>query len=153
MRPPVTIKTKRRASMVKLRKNGKHKVDAKSTINVPIGIQRIVRPQARYNWLMPNVGSITPQFIEMTLNGALAGNHVQQWSLFDLMLRTWPELRSCYSELITSVLRKTIVFEPFHEEDEQPTPDAIEKSKLVSTALRKMEPDSQNEIPADNFLG
>jgi len=130
---------------VKQRTNGKHKIKG-ATVNVPIGgIQRIVRPQARYNWLMPNVGSITPQFIEMTLNGALAGNHVQQWSLFDLMLRTWPELRSCYSELITSVLRKTIVFEPFHEEDEQPTPDAIEKSKLVSAALRKMESDSQND--------
>src|SRR5438552_15550557 len=99
---------------VKQRTNGKHKIEG-ATVSTPLGsMNRIVRPQARYNWLMPNVGSITPQFIEMTLNGALAGNHVQQWSLFDLMLRTWPELRSCYSELITSVLRKTIVFEPFH---------------------------------------
>src|SRR6266403_1290611 len=131
---------------VKQRTNGKHKIKG-ATIATPLngGMQRIVRPQARCNWLMPNIGSITPQLIEMTLNGALAGNHVQQWSLFDLMLRTWPELRSCYAELVTSVLRKTIVFEPFHEEDEQPTPDAIEKSKLISTALRKMEPDSQND--------
>src|SRR5258708_40063367 len=130
--------------VVKQRTNGHNKIEG-ATVNTPLGVgmNRIVRPQARYNWLMPNIGAITPQFIEMTLNGALAGNHVQQWSLFDLMLRTWPELRSCYIELVTSVLRKTIVFEPYCEEDEQPTPDAIERSKLVSTALRKMEPDSE----------
>src|SRR5258708_18324679 len=134
-----------RGRFVKQRTNGHNKSEG-ATVTTPLGaMQRIVRPQARYNWLMPNIGSITPQFIEMTLNGALAGNHVQQWSLFDLMLRTWPELRSCYSELITSVLRKTIVFEPYCEEDEKPTPDAIERSKLVSTALRRMEPDSQND--------
>src|SRR5258705_5783651 len=74
---------------VKHRTNGKHKIDAASTLTTPLGsMARIVRPQARYNWLMPNIGAITPQFIEMTLNGAMAGNHVQQWSLFDLMLRT-----------------------------------------------------------------
>ena len=49
---------------------------------------RILRPPARYNWLMPNVAAVTPQYIEMILKGALAGNHVQQYELFDLMLRT-----------------------------------------------------------------
>src|SRR5882724_9970087 len=80
-------KTKR---FVKQRTNGQNKSDASSTLATPItyGLQRILRPQARYNWLMPSIGSITPMYIETVLNGALAGNHVQQYELFDLMLRT-----------------------------------------------------------------
>ncbi len=131
---------KRSSRTVKLRTNGKHKIDAASTISAPVGMDRILRPQARFNWLMPNVASITPQYIEMLLNGALAGNHVQRWELFDLMLRTWPELSACTQELTYGVLRKKLVYEPFHEEDEKPTPSAIERMKVCSAALRRMSP-------------
>jgi len=63
------------------------------------------------------------------------------------MLRKWARAAGhVIQNLSQSVLRKTIVFEPYCEEDEKPTPDAIERSKLVSTpALRKMEPDSRND--------
>ncbi len=128
-------------STVKLRTNGKHKIDAASTIRAPVGMDRILRPQARFNWLMPNVASITPQYIEMLLNGALAGNHVQRWELFDLMLRTWPELSACCQELTYGVLRKKLIYEPFQEEDEKPTPSALERMKVCSAALRRMSPD------------
>jgi len=143
----VTKRKTNRKRSVKLRTNGKHKVDAASTISTPIGfgMNRILRPQARFNWLLPSLAAITPQYIEMTLNGALAGNHVQQYELFDLMLRTWPELSACSNELFEGVLRKKLVFEPFCEEDEKPTPSAIEKTKLISAALREMEPDSEND--------
>ncbi len=132
---------KRKSSTVKLRTNGKHKIDAASTIRAPIGMDRILRPQARFNWLMPNVASITPQYIEMLLNGALAGNHVQRWELFDLMLRTWPELSACCQELTYGVLRKKLIYEPFHEEDEKPTPSALDRMKVCSAALRRMSPE------------
>ena len=59
-----------------------------------VGVARILRPQAAYRWLLPQVAAITPQYIEMVMRGALAGNHVQQWELFDLMLDTWPELEA-----------------------------------------------------------
>ncbi len=139
----VTIKTRKRkpSKTVALRTNGKHKIDAASTIRAPVGIDRILRPQARFNWLMPNVASITPQYIEMLLNGALAGNHVQRWELFDLMLRTWPELSACCQELTYGVLRKKLIYEPFHEEDEKPTPSALERMKVCSAALRRMSPE------------
>ncbi len=141
-KPPVKgVLHQKRSRGLKLRTNGKHKIDAASTINAPIGIDRILRPQARFNWLMPNVASITPQYIEMLLNGALAGNHVQRWELFDLMLRTWPELSACCQELTYGVLRKKLVYEPFHEEDEKPTPSALERMKVCSAALRRMSPE------------
>lgn len=104
-------------------------------------LARILRPQAAYRWLLPSLASITPQYIEMVLRGAMAGNHVQQWELFDLMLDSWPELAACAQELTYGVSRLKMIFEPFCEEDEDPTPSAIERCKLVSSALRRMQPD------------
>ncbi len=139
IRKRVTAKRKR---TVKLRTNGKHKVDAASTISAPIGnMNRILRPQARFQWLGPQLAAITPTYIEQTMIGAMAGSYIQAWQIFDLMLKTWPELLACYNELIAGVLKKQLIFEPYREEDEKPTPSAIEKSKLVSCAIRRMEPD------------
>lgn len=125
-----------------------------ASLPTPIGISpalmRVLRPQAAFRWILPNIAAITPQYIEMVMRGALAGNHVQQWELFDLMMDTWPELSSCYQELCYGVLSRKIVFEPFHEEDEAPEPEAIERTKLVSTALRNMSPAADRD---ENALG
>src|SRR6266545_4463115 len=89
-----------RATTIKTRKNGKHVVDARSTMALPLNsLQRILRPQAAFRWILPSLAAITPQYVEMILRGALAGNHVQQWELFDLMLDSWPELSACQQEL------------------------------------------------------
>ncbi len=88
-------------------------------------LARILRPQAAYRWLLPQIASITPQYIEMVLRGALAGNHVQQWELFDLMMDSWPELAACCQELVDGVSCLKLIFEPFCEEDEDPTPGAV----------------------------
>jgi phage gp29-like protein len=103
-------------------------------------IARILRPQAAYRWLLPQLASITPQYIEMILRGALMGDHVQQWELFDLMFDTWPELAAVEQELVAGVEKKKMIFEPYHDEDEKPTPTAIERMKLVSEAFRAMDP-------------
>ncbi|HXP60730.1 MAG TPA: DUF935 family protein [Dongiaceae bacterium] len=101
----------------------------------------ILRPQAAYRWLLPQLSSITPKYIEMTLRGALAGSHVQAWELFDLMEDTWPRLLKNERELKTGVLNLLRTFEPFCEEDEPPTASANEKCRLVSAALRTMRPE------------
>jgi hypothetical protein len=130
---------------VKLRTNGQHKVDAASTISAPMGLSRVLRPQALFRWLGPQLAAITPTYIEQTMIGAMAGSSLQAWSLFDLMLKTWPELLACYQELIESVIRKKLVYEPYCEEDEKPTPSAIEKQKVVATALHRMQPDAARD--------
>jgi hypothetical protein len=104
----------------------------------PMG--RIVRAQSAYRWLLPQLAAMTPQYIESVLRGALAGNHVQQWELFDLMLDTWPELSACVQELTAGVARMKVIYEPFAEEDETATDGAIERCKLVSAAMRRMAP-------------
>jgi phage gp29-like protein len=108
---------------------------------MPPALARILRPAATSRWLMPNLGAITPQYIEQVLRGALAGNHVEQWELFDLMLDTWPELAACQAELVEGVMRKKLVVEPWCEEGEAPSDAAIERQALVSAALRRMRPD------------
>ncbi|MDE2096195.1 MAG: DUF935 family protein [Patescibacteria group bacterium] len=101
----------------------------------------ILRPQAAYRWLLPYLASITPQYVEGVLRGALAGNHVQAWELFDLMMDSDPEISACVQEYNEGVLKKKFLFTPYAEEDEEPSDTAVEKCKVVSAALRNMRPD------------
>lgn len=110
-----------------------------SDISASLG--RVLRPQAAYRWLLPQLAAITPQYIELTLRGALAGNHVQAWELFDLMEDTWPRLRKNALELKNGVRNLGRVYSEYQEEEEEPTPTATEKMRLVSAAIRTMRPD------------
>ena len=118
--------------------------------NLLPSLAEYLRPQARGNWLMPYLGSVTPSYVEMVLRGGLAGNHVQMWQLFDLMVDTDPEIHACCGEYCDGAARKKIVVEPYAEEDEEPSDTAIEKQKLVSAALRRMRPDAASD---ENDIG
>jgi phage gp29-like protein len=111
--------------------------------NISPSLASILRPQATYGrWLLPYLASITPQYIEMILRGALAGNHIQAWELFDLMIDTDPEIAACVQEYTDGICGKKVHFEPYCEEGEEPTPEALERCKLVSFAYRNMRPDA-----------
>jgi phage gp29-like protein len=135
---------------LKVRKNGIKAVDAASTMKLPLSSNsRVTRNQAFMRWQYPGVAAFTPAYVEMILRGALAGDHVRQWELFDLMLQTWPTLASCQQELLYGIERRELVFDPYSEEDKLATPSAIEKEKLVTTLIRGMRPDpasDENEI-------
>ena len=128
---------------------GKASVDQLKAIddvaNLSPSLASMLRPQAAYRWLLPYLAAITPQYVEGVLRGALAGNHVQAWELFDLMIDTDPEIAACVQEYTQGITKKKFVFEPYHEEDEEPTPSAVEKAKVVSAALRNMRPDMAND--------
>src|SRR5579862_8162348 len=120
----------------------------------PLALASIIRPQVRERWLLPQVGAITPQYIEMTLRGALAGAHLPQWELFNLMEDTWPRLRKNVLELKMAVRSRYPVFEAYRDEDEQASPTATERMKLVSAALRQMQPDpAADEGAFDDMVG
>jgi phage gp29-like protein len=104
-------------------------------------LSRILRPQAAYRWLLPQLAAITPQYIEMVLRGALAGSHVQAWELFDLMEDSSPRLVKNINELKLAVLNRVTSFNPFQEENEEATDSAKEKTSTVSAALRGMNAD------------
>lgn len=113
---------------------------ANTDVLPPASLARILRPQAATRWLLPYVSTITPQYIEQVLKNALAGNHVQQWQLFDLMLDTWPELAACQTELTDAVMGMQPVFSPWQDEDATADADALLRRKLVSCAVRGMRP-------------
>lgn len=114
-------------------------------------LSRILRPQAAYRWLLPQLAAITPQYIEYTLRGALAGSHVQAWELFDLMEDSWPRLVKNLNTVKRAVQNLEFKVEPFHEQDQPPTPEAIEKSHLVNNALFGFRP--RADMDENDFLG
>ena len=120
----------------------------------PPPLASIIRPQARERWLLPQVAAITPTYIEMTLRGALAGAHIPQWELFNLMDDTWPRLRKNVLELKMAVRSRRAVFEAYRDEDEEESATATERMKLVSAALRQMQPDpAVDEGAFDEMVG
>jgi hypothetical protein len=118
--------------------------------SVSLALSRLLRPQSAYRWLLPSVAAITPQYIESTLRGALAGNHVQAWELFDLMRDTWPELSAVCQELTTAVAARALVCEPYAEDGEDPDEDSLRRCRVVNAALRRLKPDvtrDENGLP------
>ena len=122
--------------------SGDTTLDLSRVDNLSPSLAAILRPQAAYRWLLPYLASITPQYVEGILRGALAGNHVQAWELFDLMIDTDPEIAACVQEYTDGICGKKVHFEPYCEEGEEPTPSALERCKLVSAAYRNMRPDA-----------
>jgi len=61
------------------------------------------------------------------------------------MIDSNPEIGSCVGEYIDGTSEKKLIIEPYHEDDEQPTPTAIRNQKIVSAALRNMNPDPAND--------
>lgn len=112
----------------------------------PVGVNRVLPQTGRMSWgTLPSIAAITPKYLQMLLLNAASGSYQQQWELFDLMLDTWPVLGSCVQELTYGIERKKLIFEPYREEDEQPTPSAVEKSQLCSHALENLMPDPASD--------
>jgi len=125
-------------------KNGSQTVGGNGA-DLPAGVApalaRILRPGAAQRWTLPMLSTITPQYVEQVLRAALAGSHVHQWELFDLMMDTWPELAACTAELTEGVMSRKVVYKSWEEDGEKPTPTADERKALVSSVLRRMRPD------------
>lgn len=102
------------------RNNQKRETSNQKPSSLPLA--SILRPQARERWMLPQVGAITPQYIEMTLRGALAGAHLPQWELFNLMEDTWPRLRKNILELKMAVRNRRPIFEAYRDEEEEESP-------------------------------
>jgi Protein of unknown function (DUF935) len=106
------------------------------------GLANYLRPQSAFQWwTLPYLSQITPQYVQQILIGGLAGLHVACWQLFDLMLDTNPEIRACVGEYVDGICSKKLIIEPYHEEDQPPSAEAIRNQKIVSAALRNMVPD------------
>jgi phage gp29-like protein len=117
---------------------------AKGT-RLPPGLERIIRPDAQQRWLLPQAATYTPSYVEMILRGAMAGNHVQQWELFQLMEDTWPRLTKNLNQLKRAVIQLEWDLEAWAEEDAPPSDTAVERKKLVSSAIWGMNPPADGD--------
>lgn len=119
------------------------KTDARDLVgnrNAPLS--KIIRPQAANQWsMLPYLSGITPQWLENVLRGALVGNHLYAWQLFDLMLDTSSTISSCAQEFVEGIQRKKLLITPAHEEDEEPAAEAVMRHKIVSACFRNFHPD------------
>lgn len=109
--------------------------------DLPADLARLIRPEATMRWgLLPQIGSITPRYLEMTLRNAMAGAHVAQWELFDLMKDTWPRLLKNDNELKRGAMRLLANWqiEADCDEGETPTPEALDRVALVKRAMKQM---------------
>ena len=106
-----TPKARKSTPPVKLRKNGQ---SSNGNGKVPgNSLNRILRNQASFRWILPSVRAITPNYIETILRGALAGNHIQQWELLDTHAGFLAVLATARPELVYGVTRRDIVFDPY----------------------------------------
>ena len=104
-----------------------------------------LRPAAVTQWMLPYLAAMTPQYVEMLLRQMLYGSHVACMELFTIMIDTSPEMQACVEEYTNGILKKKMLFEAYHEEDEEPSDLATEKCKIVSSALRNMRPDATRD--------
>lgn len=116
--------------------------------NLSPAMLRIIRPEAQPRWLLPTLSTITPQYLEAVLRGALTGNHVFQWELFDLMEDTWPRLVKNLNELKSSAiahLQEDWQLQPYAVKGKPPTPEAVDRAELVKEALLEMPGDASRD--------
>lgn len=105
-----------------------------------MNLASVLRPDAMPRWGGLLARHYDPQRIENTLRSALAGDHMSQWDLFDLMEDTWPRLVKDLNELKRTVRGFEWEVEPWAEEDEAPSEEATRIAGIVSKSIWKMRP-------------
>lgn len=114
-------------------------------------LRRLLQPSVHQRWSGLRARDWTPERVETVLRGALNGDHVQQWELFQLMEDTWPRLAKALAELRHAVQQLDWTCQPWSEEGQPPTPEATERAQLVSRAVWSMRP--PQDQAAGGFLG
>jgi phage gp29-like protein len=116
-------------------------------------IQMVIRPAARDRWLPAYLHFYTPRMVENICRGAMAGNLVSQWLMFDLMEQTWPRLVKNLNELKNAVIDLDWNLQPFAAKGSKPTPEAHRRAQIIDDGLRTMRPDPKaNENDLDDTL-
>jgi len=123
---------------------GASKPPAPSPSATPMSL--IIRPSARDRWLSSLLAQYTPRYVEDICRGAMAGNLMAQWLMFDLMEQTWPRLQKNLKELKDAVNDLEWNLQPFALKGQKPTEEAQRRARIIEYILWNMEPDvTKNE--------
>ena len=113
----------------------------------------LIRASARDRWMATTLSYYTPSNIENTCRGAMSGNLVAQWQMFDLMEQTWPRLNKNLNEIKDGAKAMPRLVRPFADKDDKPTPEAVRRAKIVDKLLRTMRPNrKRNERDLDDTI-
>jgi phage gp29-like protein len=106
---------------------------------------QFIHPSARDRWMTGQISMYTPSLIENTIRGAMGGNLIAQWQMFDLMERTWPRLSKNLNELKTAVCGLGWNLQPFALKGDKPTPEAQRRKRVIEQMLWTMRPDMERD--------
>ncbi|MHB8520720.1 MAG: phage portal protein family protein [Limisphaerales bacterium] len=104
-------------------------------------LQKMINPAAQYRWLGLPIASYTPDLIETILRGALMGNIVYVWQMYDLMEATWPRLQKNLKEIKEEVASLPWSIQPSSPKGQKASPDAVARADALDTAIWQMRPD------------
>jgi len=110
-----------------------------------------IHPDAKDRWLSAQVSMYTPERIESVIRGAMSGDLLAQWEMFDLMEGTWPRLLKNLNELKDGVCSFDWAVIPWAAKGEEPTPEAQKRAELVEELIWNMEP--APDVDENDFEG
>jgi phage gp29-like protein len=103
---------------------------------------RVVRGAVRDRWLASQLSYFTPQIVENTARGAMSGNLLAQWLMFDLMEQTWPRLSKNLNEIKGAVTDLDWNIQAFALRGEKPSAEAQRRAKVAEQLIWQMKPDA-----------
>lgn len=110
-----------------------------------------IHPDARDRWVAAQISMYTPERIESVIRGAMSGDLLAQWEMFDLMEGTWPRLLKNLNELKDGVCSYDWAVIPWAAKGEEPTPEAQKRAELVEELIWNMEP--APDVDENDFEG
>jgi phage gp29-like protein len=110
-----------------------------------------IHPDAKDRWLSAQVSMYTPERIEAVIRGAMSGDLLAQWEMFDLMEGTWPRLLKNLNELKDGVCSFDWTVIPWAAKGEEPTPEAQKRAEFVEELIWNMEP--APDVDENDFEG
>jgi phage gp29-like protein len=116
----------------------------RGTAGGPPAMQYILRPNVRDRWLASQLSYFTPQIVENTIRGAMAGNLLAQWLMFDLMEQTWPRLNSNLNTLKDAVVDLDWPLQAAAPIGDKPSAEAQRRKKVVESIIEEMDPEPDN---------
>jgi phage gp29-like protein len=113
----------------------------------------IIRPSARDRWMSATLTQYSPTYTENICRGAMAGNLISQYLMFDLMEQTWPRLTKNLNELKNAVNDLEWNLQPFALKGQKPTPEAQRRARIIEHIIDNMSPDTKaNENDFDDTV-
>lgn len=101
----------------------------------------VIRPNVRDRWLASQLSYFTPQIVENTVRGAMSGNLLAQWLMFDLMEQTWPRLTKNLNELKSAVIDLSWNLQPYALSGQKPSAEAERRRQKLEQLCLQMKPE------------